>query len=167
MIDDPIKGLSRVLVHCHKLYNKYEEDQQALAEMNQAAKDAIEFIKTQSKELEFEKGFNGTLCEAIAEKRKVRITEVKKDDLTDGWILCRDRLPKSGEEVVLFFRDTFHTHPSWPKTQVLCAWRCNVNENKTPNGEWAIEGRCWNNVVISLEDGIAWMPLPGRPNVEE
>ena len=76
------------------------------------------------------------------------------------WIPCRERLPRVGEDVILYFRDTYHTDPSWPETQFLPAWRCNVAEEDTPNGQWAIEGRLWNTVVIDIEDGIAWMPMP-------
>ena len=46
-------GLNATLRHCHNLYNKYSEDQQALAEMNQAAKDAIELIHDLEDEIRF------------------------------------------------------------------------------------------------------------------
>lgn len=38
-------GLNATLRHCHNLYKKFSENQQELAEMNQAAKDAIELIQ--------------------------------------------------------------------------------------------------------------------------
>lgn len=120
----------------------------------------LNLIKRTDKELEFEKAFNGNLCEAISQKRK-RCDEVVHPQAGYGtWIPCGERLPKAGENVILYFRDTFHTDPSWPETQVLPAWRCNVAEENKPNGQWAIEGRIWSTTVIDIEDGIAWMPLP-------
>ena len=77
---------------------------------------------------------------------------------SSGWILCSERLPEKGVNVILTFRDTFHTHPSWPKVQVMVAWICNCGDEH-PDGEWAIEGRL-GNYVVNLEDGIAWQPLP-------
>ena len=82
--------------------------------------------------------------------------------MSDNWILSRDRLPEVGEDVILYFKDTVHTHPSWPKIDVKPAWRCNVGEKNSPDGDWAIEGRL-GNFVIPLQDGIAWMPLPALP----
>lgn len=40
-----MEGLNATLRHCHNLYNKFSENQNELAEMNQAAKDAIELIQ--------------------------------------------------------------------------------------------------------------------------
>lgn len=48
-----VDGLNATLRHCHNLYNKYSEDQQALAEMNQTAKDAIELIRDLEDEISF------------------------------------------------------------------------------------------------------------------
>lgn len=75
-----------------------------------------------------------------------------------NWIPCKDKLPDVGVNVILTFRDTFHTHPSWPKVQVMPAWICNVDEDN-PKGEWAIEGRL-GNYVVDIDSGIAWQPLP-------
>lgn len=77
---------------------------------------------------------------------------------SDEWVECSKELPPKGVNVELTFRDTFHTHPSWEKIQVLPAWICNVDEEH-PEGEWAIEGRL-GHYVIDIEDGIAWKPLP-------
>lgn len=70
----------------------------------------------------------------------------------------KKELPEKGVNVILTFKDTFHTHPSWPKIQVLPAWICNVDDDN-PKGQWAIEGRL-GNYVINIDDGIAWKPLP-------
>ena len=78
------------------------------------------------------------------------------------WISCNKRLPDCGEDVILYFHDSFHKHPSWPKMDVKPAWRCNVDEEDSPDGAWAIEGRL-GNYVVDLKDGIAWMPLPEPP----
>ena len=40
-----MKVLNDTLRHCHNLYKKFSENQKELAEMNQAAKDAIELIQ--------------------------------------------------------------------------------------------------------------------------
>lgn len=82
------------------------------------------------------------------------------------WILCKDRLPEKGQDVILVFRDTFHTHRSWPRIAISPAWRCNVGEEKTPDGEWALTGRLYSiwPKGIGIEDGIAWMALPELPN---
>ena len=48
-----VYGLNATLRHCHNLYKKYSEDQQALAEMNQAAKDAIELIHDLEDDIRF------------------------------------------------------------------------------------------------------------------
>ena len=167
-----MKGLNATMRHCHNMYNEVSSEKQIwLSEINQAAKDAVELIDFLEKQLAFEKGFNGNLCEAIAEKRKVRelqtFTKIQKQDAFGKWILCSERLPERGENVILFFRDTFHTHPSWPKTNVTSAWRCNVDEDTTPNGQWALQGRLWNDTVIDIVDGIAWMPMPYAPKMEE
>ena len=82
--------------------------------------------------------------------------------MSGKWILSRDGLPEVGEDVILFFKDSFHKHPSRPKIDVKPAWRCNVGEKNSPEGDWAIEGRL-GNYVIPLQDGIAWMPLPALP----
>lgn len=74
------------------------------------------------------------------------------------WILCSERLPEVGANVILTFRDTFHTHDSWPKITVMPAWICNVDED-SPKGMWAIEGRL-GDYIIDIESGIAWMPMP-------
>ncbi len=75
------------------------------------------------------------------------------------WVACSDEMPPAGVDVILTFEDTFHTHPSWPRIAVKPAWICNVGEEKTPNGEWAIEGRL-GNFCVPLEAGLGWMPLP-------
>lgn len=77
---------------------------------------------------------------------------------SNDWIPCEKELPEKGVNVILTFKDTFHTHPSWPKIQVLPAWICNVDDDN-PKGQWAIEGRL-GNYVINIDDGIAWKPLP-------
>ena len=83
------------------------------------------------------------------------------------WIPCSERLPKIGQDVILFFHDSIHTHPSWEKTPVMPAWICNVGEEASPNGEWAIEGRFGGNMWVEpLDSGIAWMPLPNPPDFE-
>jgi hypothetical protein len=81
------------------------------------------------------------------------------------WILCDDRLPEAGQDVILLFHDTFHTHPDWPKVVVSTAWRCNVDKERTPKGEWALTGRLYSICpkVISIKNGIAWMALPEPP----
>ena len=38
-------GLNATLRHCHNLYNKFSENQNELAQINQAAKDAIKLIQ--------------------------------------------------------------------------------------------------------------------------
>ncbi len=76
----------------------------------------------------------------------------------EGWTPCSEGLPEVGANVILTFRDTFHTHPSWPKVAVMPAWICNVSEEK-PRGEWAIEGRL-GNYIVDIDSGIAWMPMP-------
>lgn len=48
-----VEGLNATLRHCHNLYNKYSEDQQALAEINQAAKDTIELVNDLENEIRF------------------------------------------------------------------------------------------------------------------
>ncbi len=82
----------------------------------------------------------------------------------EGWTPCSEGLPKAGADVILTFRDTFHTHPSWPKVAVMPAWICNVSEEK-PLGEWAIEGRL-GNYVVDIDSGIAWMPMPKEYRVK-
>ena len=161
-----LSDLGKVLRYCHEMYNKCDnEGQNKLAHINQTAKDAIEYIEKLEKENAPHKGFNELLCAELAKKNQPNRT-LKYELEESKWIPCSERLPKSGENVILFFYDTFHTHPSWEKTRVLPAWRCNVGEERSPNGEWAIEGRCWNDVVIDLKDGIAWMPLPKEPEVK-
>ena len=86
--------------------------------------------------------------------------------MNEKWILCSDRLPDVGEDIILFFKDTFHTQPSWPKTIVKSAWRCNFGQKGSPDGAWAIQGRLYD-FGIPLQDGIAWMPLPAPPLNEE
>lgn len=86
--------------------------------------------------------------------------------MTGPWIACSDRLPEVGEDIILFFRDRFHKDPSWPKTVIKSAWRCNTANPNTPNGDWAIEGRLYHS-AIPFEDGIAWMPLPEAPDMDE
>ena len=165
-------GLNATMRHCHNMYNEASSEKQIwLAEINQAAKDAVELIKSIEKQLEFEKGFNGNLCEAIAEKRKIKeleqFSKIQKQDVFGKWIMCSERLPEIGENVILYFLDTYHTHPSWPRRTVSSAWRCNVDKETTPNGQWAITGRLWNDTVIDIEDGIAWMPMPNAQLMEE
>ncbi len=80
------------------------------------------------------------------------------------WIKVSNRLPDPGVDVILYFRDAFHKDPSWPKTAVMPAWRCNLGEKESHDGMWAIGGRlgkCYR--TIRLEDGIAWMPMPEPP----
>ena len=136
----------------------YQE--QGFKEASVEIAEVADYIESVNKELEFEKAFNGHLCSAVAQKRKVFEVLDKSSADFGKWIPCRERLPRVGEDVILYFRDTYHTDPSWPETQFLPAWRCNVAEEDTPNGQWAIEGRLWNTVVIDIEDGIAWMPMP-------
>lgn len=81
------------------------------------------------------------------------------------WISCKDQLPDWREDIILYFHDTYHQHPSWPKMYVVPAWRANVGEKDTPEGLWAIEGRL-GNYTVPIEDGIAWMHLPNAPEVE-
>lgn len=157
--DKVIKDLNNTLLHCHNLYAKYSEDQPIFTEINHTAKDAIELIKDTRKQLEFEKDFNGFLCEALVEKRKVYDEELQSKDQFGEWILCSEKLPEMGEDIILYFKDTYHTHLSWPETNIKSAWRCNINEI-TPNGQWAINGRLWRDTVLDIEDGIAWMPMP-------
>jgi len=52
-----MEGLNATLRHCHNLYKKYSDDQQALAEMNQAAKDAIEIIQMLEDDVKFFKEY--------------------------------------------------------------------------------------------------------------
>ena len=78
----------------------------------------------------------------------------------DKWIRCSERLPASGQDIILMFRDTYHKHDSWPKISVKPAWRCNVGEESSPDGLWAIEGRLGMGMTLSLSDGICWMELP-------
>ena len=40
-----MEGLNATLRHCHNLYNKFSENQNELAQINQAAKDAIKLIQ--------------------------------------------------------------------------------------------------------------------------
>lgn len=75
-----------------------------------------------------------------------------------GWIPCEKELPETGANVILTYKDTFHTHESWPRIAVMPAWICNVDE-ENPKGMWAIEGRL-GNYCIDIESGIAWMPMP-------
>ena len=82
--------------------------------------------------------------------------------MNEKWILCRDRLPDAGEDIILFFKDTLHKHPQWPKMDVKPAWRCNLGAKNSPNGDWAIGGR-FGTYAIPFHDGIAWMPLPEPP----
>ena len=77
---------------------------------------------------------------------------------SNGWIPCSEKRPDAGVNVILRFRDTFHTDSSWPKIQVMPAWICNVSEDM-PDGEWAIEGRL-GNYTVDIQDGIEWQPLP-------
>lgn len=66
-----LADLGNVLTMCYYLHAKASgEDRKDLEKINQTAKDAIELIRRTGKELEFEKAFNGNLCEAIAMKRK-------------------------------------------------------------------------------------------------
>ena len=80
------------------------------------------------------------------------------------WTSCehKELLPGRGQDVILLFRDTFHKHKDWPRIAVSPAWRCNVEEEKTPYGQWALTGRLYSIFpgVIDIEDGIAWMALP-------
>ena len=83
------------------------------------------------------------------------------------WIPCSKRLPKRGDDVILYFKDTYHTEKGWEPYIVMPAWRCNVGEEDTPNGAWAIEGRLGGfGWVQPLETGIAWMKLPKPPRKE-
>ena len=158
---ETLHGLTDVLTVCHERFgHALEDERKDLSTINQATKNAIELINRLDKELEFEKAFNSNLCEAIAKKREGYVESTTESGVQFGeWVSCRERLPKVGEDVILKFKDTFHTHPSWPKIQIMPAWRCNVDESQ-PNGEWAIEGRLWHQTIISIDDGIAWMPMP-------
>lgn len=79
------------------------------------------------------------------------------------WIKISDRLPDPGVDVLLCFRDTHHTDPSWPRVVVLPAWRGNLAES--PNGSFAIEGRLGRSYSSAdIEDAIAWMPMPEPPD---
>lgn len=80
------------------------------------------------------------------------------------WIDVQEQLPDPGENVILYFRDTVHTMPVWPKTNVMAAWRGNISK-QTPDGEWVICGRQWN-IPIEIGAGIAWMPMPEPPEKE-
>jgi len=119
--------------------------------------DALKLINHLSEELDFEKSFNSNLLEAVAQKRQICASAPIPQD--SEWIPCSKQLPKAGQDILLYFNDTYHTDPSWSPTAVQPAWRCNIDET-TPNGQWAIEGRLWHTTVIDIEDGIAWMPLP-------
>lgn len=105
----------------------------------------------------------------LEEKREVaRVSPPDGQDASGQygqWILCDDRLPEAGQDVILLFRDTFHTHSDWPKVVVSTAWLCNVDEERTPKGEWALTGRLYSiwPKVISIKNGIAWMALPEPP----
>lgn len=77
------------------------------------------------------------------------------------WIPCSERLPEFCVDVILYFHDTYHKHPSWPKYDVKPAWR-HYGAECNSDGGWVIEGRL-GGYGIELEDGIAWMPLPEPP----
>lgn len=96
------------------------------------------------------------VCEAIREASPPEYKVLQSNHGT--WVKCKDELPPVGVNVILCFKDTFHTHPSWPQKQVMAAWICNVDKEH-PKGEWAIEGRL-GNYVVEIDDGIAWMPMP-------
>ena len=82
------------------------------------------------------------------------------------WIKCSDRLPEKGKNVILFFRDTVHSHSSWEEYTVQPAWICNWGEPETPDGAWAISGRYGGfGWVEPLNAGIAWFPLPEPPAI--
>lgn len=99
--------------------------------------------------------FNAVL-DAIREEAPAETIIIESEH--SDWVPCSQELPPVGADVILTFRDTFHTHPDWPKVAVKPAWRCNVEE-ETPDGRWAIEGRL-GNFGVNIEDGIAWMPMP-------
>lgn len=83
------------------------------------------------------------------------------------WIRVSDHLPEPGENVILYFRDSRHKDPSWPRLVVMPAWLANIGEKESPDGAFAIEGRLGDSYsVVSLEDAIAWMPLPDLPDFE-
>ena len=120
-------------------------------------KDALKVIYHLQDLLEHFKGFSDFLGDELEKKREPN-TEIKAN-LGDKWIPCAKKLPEVGEDVILYFFDTYHTHPSWPRTNIKSAWICNVDEDH-PKGQWAINGRLWDNVVIDIDDGISWMPMP-------
>ena len=116
-------------------------------------------IKDDEKMTYFKTLFNiySDICDALKACTCPTYTVIEAE--SDGWIKCSERLPDQGVNVILTFNDTYHIDPSWPEIQVLPAWRCNVGEDETPDGAWAIEGRL-GGYSIPLEDGIAWKPLP-------
>ncbi len=111
-----------------------------------------EWIKYWDKEFEI----YDEVLKAIRAATSPEITVVQSKH--DTWVPCDMELPPVGADVILTYRDTFHTHESWPKVSVMPAWICNIDDDN-PKGQWAIEGRL-GNYVLPIEDGIAWMPMP-------
>ena len=117
----------------------------------------------QRRTAEFEKW----MMQQKAIREAAKTVEPKKNSV-DGqywnWIACQYRLPPVGQDVILYFRDTFHTRQDWPEFVVSTAWRCNVG-NDNPDGQWCLTGRLYGIYpgVIDIKDGIAWMALPEVP----
>ena len=117
--------------------------------MKENKKGCLQYFK---QEFELVEAVVKAIKEATAPE--LRIIQAKYD----GWIPCEKELPETGANVILTFKDTFHTHESWPRVAVMPAWICNVDE-ENPKGMWAIEGRL-GNYGIDIESGVAWMPMP-------
>lgn len=111
---------------------------------------------------DIEKEFDGVCVYDVSPSQAVNdfVEIVDRQPKVGQWIPCSERLPEAGENIILTFKDTFHTHPTMAnKIRVMPAWRCNVCEEETPDGAWAIEGRL-GKFAVDITDGIAWMPLP-------
>ena len=89
---------------------------------------------TKDEMLELERQFNECLAGELQKKRAPMVTVDPVFPDGSGWISCRKKLPAPGQDVILFFHDTFHTHPSWPDPAVQPAWRANVGEPESPDG---------------------------------
>ena len=139
----------------------YDEETGKACEFN---KDVLAMMDEYEKDLKISREYAEFLGDALEKKREIMDAEEAEAlrilRRNDGMIGCQNEPAPPGQDVILIFHDTYHTHPSWPKIAIAPAWRCNVGEDDSkPYGQWAIDGRL-GGYVVDYGDGICWMPLP-------